>query len=45
MLQVNNSDPKTFKIKSIRKVDESERIPAGSACSLESGAGTDKPPC
>jgi hypothetical protein len=45
MLQVNNSDPKTFKIKSIRKADESERIPHGSACSLEAGNGTEKPPC
>jgi hypothetical protein len=45
MLQVKNGSPTTFKIKSIRKADESERIPGGSACSLEAGGGTDKPPC
>jgi hypothetical protein len=45
MLQVKNGDPKTFKIKSIRKADEFERIPGSSVCSLEAGDGTDKPPC
>lgn len=45
MPQVKNSDPPTFKIKSIRKSDESERIPPGSACSVEAGDKTDKPTC
>jgi hypothetical protein len=45
MLQVNNGSPSPFKIKSIRKADESGRIPGGSACSLEAGEGTDKSPC
>lgn len=45
MLQVKNGDPKTFKIKSVRKMNEAERIPAGVVCTLEAGDGIDKPPC
>ena len=45
MLQVDNATPQTFKIKSFRRADKTERIPYGSACSLEAGNGSDKPPC
>jgi len=45
MLQVNNDQPKPYAIKSIRKADPGERLPAGSACAREAGDGSDKPPC
>ncbi|MBC8018601.1 MAG: hypothetical protein H7X83_08800 [Verrucomicrobia bacterium] len=45
MLQVKKGPSGTFKIKSIRKVEEAERIPTGSVCSIEANDGTDKPPC
>lgn len=45
MLQVKNRPSGPFKIKGIRKVEEAERIPAGSVCSIDAGDGTDKPPC
>ncbi|MBC7962070.1 MAG: hypothetical protein H7Y05_03925 [Steroidobacteraceae bacterium] len=45
MSQVKKGPSGPFKIKSIRKAAEVEPMPAGSACSLESGDGSDKPPC
>ncbi len=45
MLQVKNRPSGPFKIKSIRTVSDTERGPDGGACSINSGDGTDKPPC
>lgn len=45
MLQVKNGPNSPFKIKSIRKVNESEQVRAGGVCSAEAGNGSDKPPC
>jgi len=45
MMQVKSGPSGSFKIKSIRKIAEAERILTGSVCSTEAGAGLDKPPC
>lgn len=46
MLQVKSGPNGPFKIKSIRKAENTELSTAvGSACLLEAGEGTDKPPC
>lgn len=45
MLQVNNGVSKPFRIKSIRRLDDTERSPVGGVCSPGEGNASDKPPC
>jgi hypothetical protein len=45
MLQVNPGRPRTFTIKSIRKLEHAEGTPGSGACSPEAGDGSDTPPC
>lgn len=44
-MQVNKKPNSPFKIKSFRKTSDDDRAPAGAACSIEAGGGSDKPPC
>lgn len=45
MLQVKKGPVGPFKIKSMRKTVDAERIQSAPCCSSEAGDGTDKPPC
>jgi hypothetical protein len=45
MLQVKKGPGGPIKIKSIRMANAAKQGTTGSACSIEAGDGTDKPPC
>jgi len=45
MFKIKEMPKGPFKIKSLRKAAETESAVSSAVCSLESGDGTDKPPC